>query len=409
MLSNSIQQKIEELFNATPIHIGVGYGKKITNGEYTGEIGIVFHVKEKLPLDQIPADQVLPTTVDIEGTSYKTDVIEVGEVNFLVCNSDTANNCYGWQQTAPANRNTIRPLQSGVSFTSGNQQATVGTLGLIAVDVATQALVGITNNHVAIENAFYTNQRPAASATSNELYDPVFQTGDIQPSASNLMIGRVIRYVPLVTSGFNYLDIAVCSIEDPSTISNTESFKQYGLDYNTPMPFATTSEINSLLSTDPEIYSSGRTTGAKGPGFCSLVVSGVGVASNVGPYIYSGGLSTGILFGDLISFTRVDPDCPQPIAGGDSGSALIANFSGVWKIIGLVFAGSTSIGYACRIDRLATEMGIEAWDGTAKNYIDPTSVQYKTVAGGSGATSITCGADKYWQIGSTNVIDSPCV
>jgi hypothetical protein len=408
MLNNSIQQKINELFDSTPENIGVGYGKKITNGKYTGEVGIVFHVKEKLPLDQIPEDQVLPQTVDIEGTTYKTDVIEVGEVKFLICNSDTANNCYGWQSSAPANRGTIRPLKAGVSFTSGNQQGTVGTLGLIAVDVATQALVGITNNHVVIGNAFYTSERPAASAISNELYDPVFQNGDIQPSASNLMIGRVIRYEPLVVNGFNYLDVAVCSIEDPSIISNTESFKQFGLNYNTPMPFATTLEINSLLSTDPEIYSSGRTTGVKGPGFCSLVVSAVGIAINVGPYEYSGKINISMLFGDLISFTRIDSQCPNPIAGGDSGSALIANFNGVWKIIGLVFAGSDFIGYACRIDRLATAMGIQQWDGSPKNYINPTSVQYKTVIGGSGAASIQCGGQTYWQIGSTNVINSPC-
>ncbi len=409
MLNNSIQQKINELFDSTPENIGVGYGKKITNGEYTGETGIVFHVKEKLPLDQIPADQVLPTTVDIEGVTYKTDVLEVGEIKFLACNSDTASNCYGWQSVAPANRGTIRPLQAGVSFTSGNQQGTVGTLGLIAVDVATQALVGITNNHVVTGNAFYTNQRPAASATANELYDPVFQNGDSQPSASNLMIGRVIKYAPFNLSGFNYLDIAVCSIEDPSIISNTQSFKQFGLNYNTPMPFATTLEINSLLSTDPELYSSGRTTGVKGPGFCSLVTSGVGLAVNVGPYEYSGGISTSILFGDLISFTRIDPGCAYPIYPGDSGSALVANFSGVWKIIGIVFAGSDYVGYACRIDRLATTLGIEAWDGTAKNYIDPSSVQYKTVVGGSGAITLECSGDTYWQIGSTNVVDSPCV
>lgn len=410
MLNNSIQQKIEELFNATPDNIGVGYGKKITNGEYTGEVGIVFHVEKKLPLEEIPSHEVLPSTVEVDGVTLNTDVIEVGKVNFLVCNSETTSQCYGWQNTAPANRNTIRPLQAGVSFTSGNQQGTVGTLGLIAVDVATQALVGITNNHVVTGNAFYTNQRNLTSATVNELYDPVFQNGDIQPSASNLMIGRVIRYAPFVLSGFNYLDIAVCSIEDPSIISNTQSFKQFGLNYNTPMPFATTLEINSLLSTNPEIYSSGRTSGVKGPGVCRLSVSGVGVATTVQPYTYSGySLAVAILFGDLISFTRVDPQCPQPIASGDSGSGLIANFNGVWKIIGIVFAGGTSIGYACRIDRIAQALGVQAWDGSPKNFINPTSVQYKTVIGGSGDINLTCGGQTYWQIGSTNVINNPCI
>jgi len=409
MLNNSIQQKINELFDSTPENIGVGYGKKITNGEYTGEVGIVFHVKEKLPLDQIPEDQILPSTVDIEGNTYKTDVLEVGEIKPLACDTNTALNCYAWQTAPfPSNRNTVRPLQAGVSFTSANKQGSVGTLGLIAVDVATQALVGITNNHVVIGNAFSTNTRPVDSTTANELYNPVFQSGETQPSASNLMIGRVIRYAPLIAGGINYLDAAVCSIEDPSIISNTQSFKQFGLNYNTPMPFATTLEINSLLSTDPEIYSSGRTTGVKGPGICGLTISGIGVTGTIGPYTYSGLLNASATFADIITFTRINPDCGFPINSGDSGSALIANFSGVWKIIGLVFAGSEAVGLACRIDRLATDLGIQAWDGSPKNYIDPTSVQYKTVIGGSGAASIQCGGQTYWQIGSTNVMNSPC-
>jgi hypothetical protein len=108
-------------------------------------------------------------------------------------------------------------------------------------------------------------------------------------------------------------------------------------------------------------------------------------------------------------FTRPDPTCEDPIAGGDSGSALIADFNGVWKIIGLVFAGGTIVqagvtyyvGVACRIDEIANIMQIEAWDGTAKNYIDDNSFQYITVPGGSSDLTKTCGGSTYWQVGLT--------
>ena len=415
VLTESIKSKIVELFQSTPLEIGVAYGKKTVNGEFTGEIGIIFNVVKKLPLDEIPEDQVLPTSVEIDGVTHITDVVEVGEVRALVCNATTSTECYGWQTTPPANRNTIRPLKGGLSITAGLTQGYVGTLGLIAVDTATQALVGLTNNHVIVPNAFFTSEQSVYGATDNELCNPVYQPGEgaNQPSPGNLTIGRVIRYAPFILSptitDFNYCDAAVCSIENPSDISFTESFKQYGLDYNTPMPFATTLEIDSLLSTNPELYSSGRTTGVKGPGACSLTTYQIGGTVLVSGYHYQGGyLLPYLVFGDTIQFSRIDPQCPNPIAGGDSGSALIANFSGTWKIIGLVFAGSDYYGWACRIDRIAAELGIEAWTGGSKNFIDPTSVQYKTVVGGSAAVNIQCGGKTYWQIGFTNVINNPC-
>jgi len=420
MLTQAISNKIKELFESTPDEVGVGYGFKIVGGEYTDEKAIVFHVKQKLPLDQIPEGQVLPSTVEIDGTVYNTDVFEVGEVTALscpgcppaACPTAVLNNCYSWQNvnTPPANRGTIRPLKGGISITSGLTQSYVGTLGLIAVDVDTQALVGLSNNHVIVENAFFTSDQNVSGGLENELCNPIFQTGEIQPSAANLSIGRVIKYAPFTRSGPNYLDAAVCSV-DSSVIDIEESYKQFGLNYPDPMEFATTEEIDTLLTTNPELYSSGRTSGVKGPGPCRLKTFSVGQSISVAGYHYQGGWTSmffALPFSDVIGFTRYSVNCDYPIAPGDSGSALIADFDGKWKIIGLCFAGGSTVGYACRIDRLADTLGIEAWDGTAKNYIDPTSVEYKTVQGGSSDISIECGGKTYWQIGFTNVINNPC-
>jgi hypothetical protein len=98
--------------------------------------------------------------------------------------------------------------------------------------------------------------------------------------------------------------------------------------------------------------------------------------------------------------------CPWPVWGGDSGSTLIANIGGVWKIVGLVFAGNgtpynpqtglpnvtigntvyplqvaSSIGYACRIDQVASQLGIKAWTGSAAPVIDHNTITYRTVSG----------------------------
>jgi hypothetical protein len=410
MLTESIKQKIQELFDNTPKNVSVSYGKKITNGEYTGEIGITFFVETKLPVEAIRSEELLPSSVTIDGVDYVTDVIEVGNIHTLVCDSTTLNNCYTWQTSAPGNRGTIRPLKGGVSLGSANNQGKVGTLGFIAVETGTQALVGVTNNHVVVKDAFYTSDRNLTGIKENELSDNVYQNGESYTPSPSLKIGEVLRYVPmhLITSN-NKVDGALVSVAS-ADISNSESIKQYGLSNSTAMPFASTSEINNLVSTNPLLYSSGRTSGAKGEGLCGLRVLSIGVAANVAGYNLQGATRT-VAFTDCIVFTRTNAQCPDPIASGDSGSALIANFSGTWKIIGLVFAGGVSgsnyIGIANRIDEVASQLNIEAWTGTTKNYVDLASKAYKTTAGGNTNATATCSGSTYWQVGLTN-LSSPC-
>lgn len=409
MLTESIKQKIQELFDSTPENVSVSYGKKITNGEFTGQLGITFFVETKLPLEAIDEGQLLPSSVSIDGVDYVTDVIEVGNIETLVCDSTTLNNCYGWQNVPPGNRGTIRPLKGGISLGSYNNQGKVGTLGLIAVDVATQALVGITNNHVVVKDAFYTNDRNLSGTIENELSDNVYQNGENSTPNPLLKIGEVLRYVPMNLSSTNTVDAAMISV-NASDISNTESIKQYGLSNTTAMPFASTGEIDALLSTDPLLYSSGRTSGAKGEGSCGLSVLSIGTSANVSGYNLQGVTKT-VAFSNSIVFTRSNPQCPSPIAGGDSGSILIANFSGTWKIIGLVFAGGTSgsnyIGLANRIDQVASQLGIEAWDGTSKEYVNLASKTYKTTSGSNSNKTLLCSGSTYWQVGLTNS-SSPC-
>ena len=403
MITESIKEKIKDLFENTPDNIGVSFGKKITNGQYTDEIGIVFTIDKKLPIDQIPENEVLPSSIEIDGVVYPTDVFEVGEIRPLTCPQNVIDNCYGWQNIAPGNRGNIRPIKGGISITATNTLGSVGTMGFLAVDVESKAIVGVTNNHVAIGDAFMTNQRDTSGVLENERGSIVFQPGESSVPSSTFKIGEVIRYVPIYTGSANQVDGALLYISS-SVDSTSESFKQFGLSYTSPIPFASTAEINNLLSTNPPLCSSGRTTGPKEGSPCGLVMSAINVSTFVQPFKLQGQNKV-VPFNDCISFTRIDPDCPFPIFPGDSGSALIANFSGVWKIIGLVFAGGNNIGIACRIDNVAAQLGIEEWDGTAKNHA--TSVVYKSNPGTSNSPYINCG-NKYYQIGLEYAVANPC-
>jgi len=399
-----IKEEIKNLFENTPKEIGVMYGKKITNNEFTDEKSIVFLVPKKKPISELNENEILPKEVVIDGLVYKTDVIECSPKP--LCDPQYSNSCYDWQVAQPPNMDTYRPLLGGIEISSVNKACEAGTLGFIAVDIESDALVGVTNNHVVVTDPFYTLYRNLTTLVYNEIGNKILQSANCPPFSppciENWTLGGVVRYVPLYPFGYgtNYVDGALISVHD-STISNETSWQQLGLDgVTSPPEFATTAEIDDLLNNPPsEVWSAGRTTGAK-QGICGLSIYGLGASLNVGPY----GLqtaATGANFEDLIAFTRIDLTCPNPIYPGDSGSALIAVINGVPKIIGLVFAGSEYTGWACRIDRVAEELSIKAWDGTPKRYIAPDSIKFVTVSGGNTDKTLLCSGETYWQMGLT--------
>jgi hypothetical protein len=369
-----------------------------------------------------------------------------------------------------ANRQTVRGLKGGVSITSTSHSSpfvnagSVGTMGLVCQDSASGAIVGLTNNHVVIRDAFYTSQRTYTNPqneynlndSSNTIQgDFIYQNGEstsqpVVPGGAN-EIGRVMRYVPIYTSAsivanpslVNKVDAAMfslyCTSSTGATIINfASSFQQLGLSNTSAMPFATTAEINNLLNTNPELYSSGRTTGPKGSPDTLCPLRMVGYASFPIKYPLQG-TQTLSYFTDVIKFvkpansssfnpstTSIVTTCPFPVWGGDSGSTLIAKISGVWKIIGLVFAGNgtpynpqtgvpnvtingvvnplqvaSSIGYACRIDQVASQLGIKAWTGSAAPVVDHSTIVYKTVSGSSSTSTLVCSGSTYWQVGLT--------
>ena len=357
-----------------------------------------------------------------------------------------------------ANRQTQRPLKGGISITSTSKSTpftnggSVGTMGLVCQDSASGALVGLTNNHVVIRDAFYTTQRTFTNPqneydlvdSSNTIQgDFVYQTGEIQPTNPGGVyeIGRVLRYVPIYTSSsissnpslVNKVDAAMFSLYCTSSIGGlqvidfTSSFQQLGLTYTSSMPFASTAEIDNLINNNYELFSSGRTTGPKGSPdtLCPLRIAGYASFPISFPLQ---GTPTLSYFTDVIAFVKPSDSssftpttpltpatiCPYPVWGGDSGSTLIANMGGTWKIVGLVFAGNgtpfnsalgyqiaSSIGYACRIDQVATQLGIKAWTGSAAPVVDHSTITYRTISGSSNDKTLVCSGSTYWQVGLT--------
>jgi surface protein len=429
----AILLKIEELgkelflnnnsLNTSSNITSISYGYKHVNNVQTDELCVVYTVKEKKPISELLPSEIISKTISIDNALVKTDVKELHSIELLVCNPACG------QVAGPssaANRAFTRPLMGGLSITSTNTVTSVGTMGFIAVHTATNTLVGVTNNHVVIQDAYIACDRGNSPPFENE-YQPinsVYQNGEagiIPPP--NFTIGQTLKYKPIYVNATNDVDCAIFSLRQPDIdmTNPSTSGMQVGEAYTACLPFATTAEINNLLVSNPMLYSSGRTTGPKGGAGCPLRILST---FNIFSIFYQlQGVNVPCTFTNVLSFVKPEFDpslssvCVNPIFGGDSGSALIADFGGVRKIIGLVFAsgtdtvsGNTGVGYACRIDVVAAQMGIQAWDCTNKGFVDESSIVYQTVPGLSCNETLQCSPSDpiYYQAGVTNTLSNPC-
>jgi hypothetical protein len=420
-LTENLKSKIKELYDSTDDNVhGVSLGHKFKGGAKTGEISIVFMVLKKLPKDQIPSEKMIPSEFEVDGIKIKTDVQE-SKIPMLV-------SCYA---EGDPNITRLQPVQSGgsmllpmrggqeiIMFPKGWEKADttgynieVGTLGFFCVDDLDGKTVGMTNSHVVVENYNFCSEKQLDGSNT---YDPVkwVNGSSYNPSAlsanangpNEQIVKRIKRFSGVSLNHTNYVDSAVLMMQ-PSAI-DANSYKMWGpigVDpFSSPMSFATTQEIDSLLATDPRLFSTGRTSGPKGftnSPSCNLRTLNVGAVGDIGHP------SIGIMkYSDMIAYSYEDYS-EGPSMGGDSGSALIALFGSTYKIIGQVFAGGDYMGLACRIDRIAQEMKVRAWDGTLnKGTGSENNLGELRLYGSdqrSGQTSfVHTDGHTYWQVGS---------
>jgi len=395
----NLSEITKELFLNTPDNVtGVWIGFKQKDGMITDEVSVIFNVKEKLPLNSIPENEKLPSELVISGKTFKTDVISQNFKILQECPEDF----YTWMTTPPPNRNKIRPLQGGIQITNYTTlSGQYGTMGFLAEDTETNSLVGVTNNHVIIEDAFINSERNLSSPITNTLNNLIIQPA----TGSTDGIGVVKRYYPIYqNNNVNYIDAALLTLNSVD-INNTISYRQYNMTgWTQPLEFATTTEINNLLTTYPNLFSTGARTGAKGEGEMKLLPNSINSVQVVGGYNKQN-TTNNVVFSDCIIFVASGAStpsgfvCSYPIAGGDSGSALVANLGGTRKIIGLVFAGSQSSGIACRIDRVASLLNIRPWTGQTTNFSDTGNTQTVSYFGSRTDITKSISGNTYWQVG----------
>jgi hypothetical protein len=434
-MRNEILKKIDQLSKVYS-NASIGYGFKTINGELTDKIGITFGVENKLPLSELNPDEVLPSEIVIDGQVYKTDVIQVSKLQPMACNLPSS--CYPYpnindpyspeMNPAIPNRYKTRPMMGGSSlqipFNPENPNNTwgTGTLGFIALEKDSNAYVAVSNVHVLQARVINGVTSNGISGSYNLNYGSTYYGGNTKPICNSNydnvapyanpanVIGRGIFLVrwktdPLVNEtdcGFTLLKEK--DSDDNTIVSVTESWKQIGLpEITSPPPFATTAELDAMMTPsspyfNPEVISSGLATGPK-RGVCGLKIFAIH---------QTGAFGNNVLFRDTITFTRINSDCLYPIYEGDSGSAVLAKLGGVWKIIGLAYAsftnnlGETVYGSLCRIDYIAEQLNIKAWDGTGGRFANTDTIATQVGAGPTNTATRILGGKRNWQGMATN-------
>ena len=152
---------------------------------------LIVFVSKKVPEDELDVDDIIPTSVVIDGESYITDVDPVG----IPHGQDAP-----MAETEPADHQSRhRPLVGGISI--GNSEGGAGTLGHCELEhVASGDIVGLTNSHV--------------SGGSDKQYQPAEMDGGNE----NTPIGTLREASDLDPSETQTTDSALIDV-DPDQVS----------------------------------------------------------------------------------------------------------------------------------------------------------------------------------------------
>lgn len=402
----SIQRKTEELFLKYQYYVqGVEFGKV---GNYYEDSSLydnfdfesfyfIFTMKNIPNVDR----DIFPLSVTIDGEVYNTHFIRAAFIRTTSCDET---GFFDQQGNIPTNRSSQRPIRGGLSvanqFSFGQISVYFGTLGLVGIDNDTNSVVTISNNHVyAASDSFISSERDI----SNPVLNNFFNTNIVQNNGGE-SFGKFKKYAQLRSTGINKVDAAVSTIrkEELDGVVNfdpEQSWKQWllssndgTLNLNVPGSYkwATTSEIDFLIEefsvgNDVRLWYSGARMGVVGlptgqnlSSEQKLFITGFGTISVAGAYNQS--VQTVASF-NQISFRAKTDDlgenewCDVCNAGGNSGSAIVAEINGEYKIVGLNFAGAnwpgTSLGfqgYFCRIDDIAELLNVSEFTSETTDY-----------------------------------------
>lgn len=346
-----------EIILDKPNVIMVCAGTKIVDGVDTGEPCIVVGVRKKESEEALSAEEMIPAEVD----GAITDVIEIPEFHPLGGNFAPFNTKY-------------RPMRAGCSASI----SAVGgcTLGAIVKDSTDDTLVALTCNHCA---GLKPDPSGAIPTDSTWYVDPAEGTNYMQPSRLDggtdpaSVCGVVKRIIPIKFNfGTNTVDVAI------STLTSTAMPGVIGLTNLAP----TFGSKDDYIVGDT-LYKVGRTSGLTE---FKVTNKNVSITFNYTPTCVA-------TFTNIVQCDR-DTYPNQDLVGGDSGSGVYAFVGGQYKLVGIAFVANTLFGGTmgfCPIETIATELDIEAWDGTGAATATP-----KFWVGGSGNWSDTA----HWSTSS---------
>lgn len=449
-----------EKYSVTSMYLG----EKLRGDQPTGDLAVVYTVKNKQPKHQLTADNTIPDSINIAGETVLTDVVEQDveyefESDFCMDYINDENDRAFIDQNRKLGRfgeqGSIEPLRrAGMSIQNLTYSIDykningahnmlkgikIGTLGMFARDDQDGALVGLSNNHVLTPDFVTANLQGSSSV--NYKNDTVICPADDQTFAGTPVsvgymtlnertkandieykLGEVKRSWALQRLN-NEIDAAICSVTiDLSADStsqaikasqwrstSTDSFVPIGMNIDYSMEWATSAEIDALvIGQSSKLFKSGYKTGGVGypistnGKMCELYMSGAYFSSFV----------SSKQFKNIIQYKGRDG--LDPSAGGDSGSPLCAEINGVWKLIGIHFAGGQDRktgehhGLACRIDKIASKLKISRWDGnnTIKSDSGTFSTEpeptYAVFNGWRSEPTLVIDGKTYYQVGRTS-------
>lgn len=321
MKIDEVRAKYEEKLKQKANVIGVGKGRKITDGKETDVTCVRVYVKEKIDIHKLKSKDIIPRTLE----QIPTDVIVMGEVNAL------------------GRTDKQRPCHPGKSI--GHYRISAGTFGCVVKDKSDKRMI-LSNNHV------------MANSNNARVGDAILQPGPHDGGSIADKIATLTKFIPIdfgegnrasriiskIVNGVFKLFNSQCRVEPMSLEShnlvdtaiaqpmNDEDILDEILEIGTP--------TGSMIAIgDMKVQKSGRTTG---------LTKGKIVDTNATIKVSYGGGKVATFQDQIV----VVPEWENPFsAGGDSGSAIVTQEDPL-RVVGLLFAGSTSHTIANKIQHV---------------------------------------------------------
>ena len=320
--SNFIQRYSSDLLKiSNVVGVGLAYDKD-------GNNRIVVNVTDKLPLEQLHRNQIVPSEVH----GFKTWVNQTGIIRA--------------QNIDPTDR--FRPAFGGVSI--GHPDVTAGTFGFLVRDNDTDRRVILSNNHV------------LANSNNANIGDPILQPGSFDGGVLNDTIGSLERFVEIFfdsDGGGGIPDLPPgCSIPFSSLVLSLfkkgEIVPQMGpnlVDAAIAMP--TNNEDVEARIEGFENYPTASREAEIG-----MIVTKYGRTTQLTQgTVQQLGATVQVQYGDGLIATFEDQVLTSAMSeGGDSGSIVLDQATG--DVVGLLYAGSPQITVLNRFQNVIDELDI---------------------------------------------------